>query len=243
MGVFGLAEIIMIASGKGGVGKSTLCLGLAAGFSASGQKVLILEADTGFRGLDIPLSLEQNALYDLGDLLEQRSTLEETLLRHSRCGIDLICAPNDPEYLPDRAKLTTLLAHLADRYDHILLDCGAGFGPVQSGLAACSTLGLVVTVPDRVAVRAAARVSLLLGQKGLQHQRLVINHIPPRLPQDQTIRDLDDVINLVGLQLIGAVPEGRLSGMPRREDGPAQEELFRIAERLMGRSSPLLLYR
>lgn len=237
-----MAEKILVASGKGGVGKSTVCLGLAAGLSSLGKTVLILEADTGFRGLDISLSVEDRALYDLGDLLEGRSRLEDTLLRHSRYGIELLCAPNDPEYLPDEDKLVHLLESIESRYTHILVDCGAGFGSLQARLARHCTQALVVTVPDPVPVRAATKVSALLHKNGLHNQRLVINRVPPRLPANGTLRDLDDVINLVGARLLGAIPEGKLVGVPQRTDGPAAEELFRMAERLSGKDTPLVLY-
>lgn len=239
-----MAERIMITSGKGGVGKSTVCLGVAAGLAAMGKRALILEADTGFRGLDISLSVQDKALYDLADLLEGRSTLGETLLRHSRTGVELICAPNDPEYLPNTNKLYRLLDELDERCDYLLIDCGAGFGPLQGRLAQRSNLAIIVTVPEQTAVRAAARTSLLLHKKGLSNQRLVINRIPRRLPEDAVIGDLDDVINLVGAQLIGAVPEGAVAGgMPRREDGLSAEELYRVAERLCGKQAELVIYR
>ncbi|MEG1777695.1 MAG: AAA family ATPase, partial [Angelakisella sp.] len=114
-----MGEKIMIASGKGGVGKSTVCLGLAAGLAARGHKVLILEADTGFRGLDISLSAEDRAMYDLADVLEDRCELDDALLRHSRLSIELLCAPNDPEYLPEKEKLQALFQKVGESYDYI----------------------------------------------------------------------------------------------------------------------------
>ncbi|MEG0541037.1 MAG: AAA family ATPase [Angelakisella sp.] len=239
-----MAEKIMFASGKGGVGKSTICLSLAAGLAARGHKVLIMEADTGFRGLDVSLSVDDRAMYDLSDVLDGRCMLDEALLCHSRYGIELLCAPNDPEYLPEPRQLAALLEAANPNYDYILIDCGAGFGPMQGRISRLSDMAILVTVPDRVAVRGAAHTSQLLHQKGMHRQRLIINRIPKVLRTSATIRDLDDVIDLVGAQLLGAVPEGVVTGIPTSQNSrqPAQEELDRIAQRLTGKYSELVLY-
>lgn len=239
-----VAEKIMIASGKGGVGKSTVCLGLGAGLSARGHRVLMVEADTGFRGLDISLSAQDRAMYDLSDVLEGRCELDDALLRHSRYPIELLCAPNDPEYLPEQAQLERLFSAADPHYDYILVDCGAGFGPMQGRICRLCDRAVVVTVPDEVSVRAAAHTSQLLHQKGLHSQRLIINRIPKVLSPSKTISDLDDVIDMVGAQLLGAVPEGIVTGIPTDQSSrqPPQEELDRVAGRIAGKYTPLLLH-
>lgn len=239
-----MAEKIMIASGKGGVGKSTVCLCLGAGLAVRGKKVLIIEADTGFRGLDITLALEDIALYDLSDILEKRCVLESALLRHNQYGMHLICAPNDPEYLPQDSDLTDFFNQVDQSYDYILVDCGAGFGAWQGKICRRCDLALVVTMPTAVAVRAAAHVSQLMLEKGLKNQRLIINRIPKKLPPSKTIYDLDDVIDLVGVQLIGAIPEDHVQGLQNEKNYklPAYMEMDRIAGRIMGQFSELLIY-
>lgn len=237
-----MAQKILVASGKGGVGKSTLCLGVAAGLAARGRTVLVLEADAGFRGLDISLAASASALYDLRDLMEGRSTLDDTILCHSRLGIHLVSAPADPECQPNPQRLAALMADLDSRYHTILVDCGAGFGNWQAAFARLCDRALVVTRPDPVSVRGAGQLSLLLQRRGLTSQRLVINRIPTRLPTAGDIQDLDDVIDRCGIQLLGAIPEGKLEGLPLRSGGHAQEELYRIAERLDGQPVPLVIW-
>lgn len=238
-----MAQRIMIVSGKGGAGKSTVCLGLAAGLASLGKRVLILEADTGFRGLDILLSLDDKAIYDLGDLLEGNSSIAETVLRHGRTGIDLICAPNDPEYLPHQGRFEELLGQLESSYDFVLFDCGAGFGAVQGLVTRLAQQALVVTLPTHTSVRAAAKVSALLHGKGVERQRLIINRIPKKPTGDQLFTDLDEVINLVGVRLVGAIPEGPMRPLPERGEGIAAEEMYRIAERLCGKRIELAILR
>lgn len=237
-----MAQKILVASGKGGVGKSTLCLGVAAGLAARGRAVLVLEADAGFRGLDLSLAASATALYDLRDLMEGRSSLSDTILCHSKLGVHLVCAPADPECQPQPQRLAALMADLDSRYHTILVDCGAGFGSWHAAFASLCDQAVVVTQPDPVSVRGTAQLSLLLHRRGLANQRLVINRVPPRLPKNGPIEDLDDVIDRCGVQLLGAIPEGRMEGLPLRNAGQPQEELYRIAERLDGQPAPLVIW-
>ena len=147
-----MAEKIMIVSGKGGVGKSTICTGIAAGLSVRGGRVLILETDNGFRGLDISLSVEDTAVYDLADVLESRCEIGDALLRHNRYGMELLCAPLDPSYLPREEQLKTLVLWADRNYDWLLTDCGAGFGRMETMLAGVCDQALIVTTPEPVAV-------------------------------------------------------------------------------------------
>ena len=87
----------MVASGKGGVGKSTLCAHVAAGLARRGKRVLILETDTGFRGLDLLLGLPARSIFDLSDVLEGRCSLEDALQVHEPTGLRVLLAPGDPE--------------------------------------------------------------------------------------------------------------------------------------------------
>ena len=239
-----MAEKIMIVSGKGGVGKSTICTGIAAGLSVRGGRVLILETDNGFRGLDISLSVEDTAVYDLADVLESRCEIGDALLRHNRYGMELLCAPLDPSYLPREEQLKTLVLWADRNYDWLLTDCGAGFGGMETMLVGVCDQALIVTTPEPVAVRCGGRVSALLHRAGLHQQRLVINRIPKVLRKSKNVRDLDDVIDLVGAQLLGAIPEAEELGMPSPDklSFPAYAELDHIARRLMGEDAELVLY-
>ena len=231
----------MVISGKGGVGKSSLCAGIAAGLCRRGKRVLLTEADMGFRSLDILLDMEGSTVYDLSDVTEGRYPPSAAIQLHRPTGIRLLPAAADPAYLPDQAALKILIQQAGQVFDFIFFDCGAGYGPVAAMLARLCGKALVVTTPEEAAVRAAGRVSGFLAREGLTFQRLAINMIPRTLTPTPAIRDLDDVIDLTGIQLIGALPREDAPPLPPRRSGSlARQEMDNIAGRLLGEDCELL---
>ena len=231
----------MVASGKGGVGKSTLCAHVAAGLARRGKRVLILETDTGFRGLDLLLGLPARSIFDLSDVLEGRCSLEDALQVHEPTGLRVLLAPGDPEYLPARERMAALFSWAGSRWDYVFADCGAGYGPLDGITARLCSGALLITLPDEISARGAAKVSGFLWKAGLTRQRLIINRVPRRLVPSPRVRDLDDVVDLAGVQLLGAVPEAPGLGPPaeRAPDTPAGRELDAIARRPLGARVPL----
>ncbi len=240
-----MAELILISSGKGGVGKTTVCAHLGVALARRGKRTLLVETDAGFRTMDLLFALEETVVFDLGDVLAGRCPPAEAVVRHPATGLSLILAPGDPVFGADADALGRFCAWAGAQYDCVLFDGSAGFGPLQRALAALCGLGLVVTLPEAAAARAGGRVSGLLRQSGLQRQRLIINRVPEQLPRGGEIRDLDDVINTVGVQLIGAVPDEPQLRPPGISMGDrlAGHELDRIARRLLGDEVDLVLFR
>lgn len=231
----------MVVSGKGGVGKSTLCVGVAAGLCRRGRRVLLIEGDMGFRTLDILLALEGNTVYDFSDVAQGRCAPASAILVHRPTGIRLLPAAADPGYLPAEEALRILCRQAGGVFDFILFDCGAGYGPLTAMLARTCRRALIVTTPEEAAVRAAGRVSGFAAGEGLIDQRLVINMIPRVLTPSPVIRDLDDVIDLAGVQLIGALPKEDIPPIPPGKGGMlARQEMDNIAGRLLGEDLELL---
>ena len=130
------------------------------------------------------------------------------------------------------------------RWDYVFADCGAGYGPLDGITARLCSGALLITLPDEISARGAAKVSGFLWKSGLTRQRLIINRVPRRLVPSPRVRDLDDVVDLAGVQLLGAVPEAPGLGPPaeRAPDTPAGRELDAIARRLLGERVPLELF-
>lgn len=237
--------MIIFASGKGGVGRSAVCAHLAAALARRGKRVLVLEACRGFRCMDILLGLPGQAVYDLSDALEGRCSLGEAIQAHEPSGLRVMLAPSDPEYLPAEDRLDALCRWADRRWDFVLADCAGGFGPMEELLARQAGLALVVTTPEEAAARCAAKTSALLARQGLANQRLIINCIPRDFLPTPAIRDLDDVIDQAGVQLLGAVPEQPGGLPPPGGEAPetlAGRELDAIARRLLGERAELVLY-
>lgn len=234
----------MIVSGKGGVGKSTLAAGVASCFARRGRRTLLAEAVCGFRGLELILGLDADTVFDLSDALEGRCSLGDALKVQEETQLRLLPGPNDPDYLPGPEKLDSFARWARDCWDAVFIDCPTGFSPFCRMLARRCQGAVLVTTPDEASARCAARLSALLAGEGLSRQRLVIGRVPGELRPTRAVRDLDDVIDLAGVQLLGAVPEhpGPLALGPSLADDPASREVDAIARRILGERAELVLY-
>lgn len=239
-----MSKIVLFASGTGGSGKSALCIHTAGGLARRGRRVLVVEAVPGFRGLELTLGLAGATVYDLADALEGRCSLGDAILTHPQTQLRLMPAPADPAYLPPKEKLDAFFAWARERWDHVLVDCPSGFPPILPLLARRASLGVLVAVPEELSARFAGVLSGLLAREGLKEQRLVINRVPREFTPGPVVRDLDDVIDLAGAQLLGAVPEVSHLPPPGEEPLPGLlgRELEAIVRRLLGERAELTLF-
>ena len=154
-------------------------------------------------------------------------------------------APEDPFYLPEEKRLSAFFSWGRERWDLLFIDAPPAFPPILPMLAKLCDLGILVTTPEEVAARFAGKTSVLLAREGLAAQRLVINRIPRDFVPTPALRDLDDVIDLCGVQLLGALPE-REGGLPPPGEEPLPgllgQELEAIARRLLGERAELALF-
>lgn len=230
-----MGQVITVASGKGGVGKSTVTAGLCATLAHAGKRVLAIDADAGLRGLDLLLGLEDEAVYDLSDVLSGRKRLTDAMIRHEGLGaLFFLAAPPTPEDPCITAQsLKNLFLHTGNAFDYILIDSPSGLGTLQAELADAADLVVLVTMPDPAAVRAAARASQVLGGE----QRLIVNRIEPKLIRDGVLPHIDSIIDTVAVRLIGLIPEDR--DAVRGKGEAAGIAMQNIALRLTGQHRPL----
>ncbi|MCI8600898.1 MAG: septum site-determining protein MinD [Oscillospiraceae bacterium] len=241
------AHVAAIASGKGGAGKTTLAVGLGTAAALAGRQVLAVEFDAGLRGMDLMLGLDR-VVYDLGDLLEGRCSISSALLAApGRPGFFVIAAPASLTGRMSLADIRLLINGLRPYFDLILLDMPAGLGfSVEAGLAAADSLLAVVT-PDPVCVRSGGVLVGRFAAAGFSRHRLVINRVDSRQIRRQAIKDLDEVIDGVGSQLIGVVPEdggvqlAAAAGMPVGCESGMVKVCGAIVRRMAGEYVPLLV--
>ncbi len=240
-----MGRVVLFASGKGGTGKSALCLHTAGALARRGHRVLVAEATPGFRGLEITLGLPGETVYDLSDALEGRCSLGDAILVHRETQLRLIPAPEDPAFLPREEKLSAFFSWARERWDFLLLDTLPGFSPLLPMAARGCDTGIFVTTPEEVAARATGKTAALLAREGLLDQRLVIDRVPRDFAPTPAVRDLDDIIDLCGVRLLGAVPE-REGGLPPPGEEPLPgllgQELEAIPRRLLGERAELALF-
>ena len=240
-----MAKTIFITSGKGGVGKSTVCTMLGAALSRQGSRVLMLETDCGLRNLDLMNGLENQVVYDLGDVLLGRCEPARAILKCPASeGLDLLPAAGSTRFQIPAGTLSRLISGLRDFYDYILLDCPAGFDDIFDAVLSVSDMGLVVVTPNLISVKDGAKAADLMEQAGVKEGRLIINMVPKRWQPTESLSDFDAIIDMVGLQLIGVVPiDNEMSeNLNRGRMGLYSEgvEVFdNIARRLKGKWIPL----
>ena len=241
------AHVAAIASGKGGAGKTTLTVGLGTAAALAGRQVLAIGVDAGLRGMDLMLGLDR-VVYDLGDLLEGRCSISSALLAvPKRPGFFVIAAPVSLMGKMSLADIRLLIGGLRPYFDLILLDMPAGLGfSTEASLAAADSLLAVVT-PDPVCVRGGGMLVGRLAAAGFSRHRLVINRVESRRIRRGAIRDLDEVIDGVGSQLIGVVPEdsgvsaAAAAGEPMDRESGLVKACGVIVRRMAGEYIPLLI--
>ena len=242
-----MGKILVVTSGKGGSGKSTIAAGLGYALVQRGKSVLLIDTDAGLRSLDLILGTSANTVYDLGDVLEG-SCEPYRAIQHVSYGekFDLIPAPQTGN-LPARPEdMVVLCRGLAQYYEYVIVDSPAGFGEGFRLAATAAQLALVVATPDPVCIRTAERAGRLGRSYGVEHSLLVINRYRPSLLQMGVVPDLDAVIDGTGLRLAAVIPDDDLvqlsasKGEPFCEKTPAATAFCNLASRLEGFEVPLM---
>jgi len=235
---------IFVASGKGGVGKTSLVAGIGSCLAAMGLRVLCIDADFGLGNLDILFGLTDKTALDLGDVLRGHAGLMEAAVRHSEIeGLYLLNAPLRMDGIEERS-FVALERFAAREFDYCFVDCSAGIGRGLEMAARGADMGIIVASPDFTSLRDAERAARIcedVGHKGLE-LKLVINRVRPKLMATGDMPNIDDAMDATGLPLLGVVPEDErvIASSNRSEplvlnhaDG-ASAAYLRIARRLTG---------
>jgi septum site-determining protein MinD len=201
---------IVITSGKGGVGKTTTTANLGMSIARLGYRVALIDADIGLRNLDLLLGLENRVLYTAMDIFEGDCRLDQALIRDKR--LKNLCllaiSKNRQRYNVTRQKMDTLIASIsALGYHFILIDCPAGIDIGFINAISPAQEALIVTTPEITAMRDADRVAGLLEANGIYNAKLLINRVRPDMIQRHDMMSVQDVQDVLGIPLLGAIPE------------------------------------
>ncbi len=244
-----MGTALVICSGKGGVGKSTLSVGIAYALEKNNKKVIILDCDAGLRTTDKITGIEEDLLFDMADVLKGNCTPSQATYKVKFCAeLYVMPAPEDASQEIKLSELKKITNMLKEHYDYVLLDCPAGVGDTFDSAVLCADEHIVVSTPDPVCVRSAMYVNNLLIKKGINRHRLLINRFSPKLFKEvDLIRDLDHVIDQTGIRLLGVVPEDSkmsaqiLKGTRPVSSAVGMQALSRVATRIMGENCPVIL--
>lgn len=235
-----MAARIVIASGKGGVGKSSFTAGLACALQNLGHNVLVVDCDIGLRSLDIILGVGADMLFTWGDIIAGRCSCDDALTR-TNCGCSLLCAPSEYVECFTAEAMRSMADEFEERFDYILFDSPAGIGNGFKLAAAAANSAIVVATPDSVCVRSGAVTADKLSSMGIKNIRLVINRFDKKATIKGKRLNIDDVIDSTCLRLIGVVPQDNMLSfnmtcgklLPKRS--PSASAFLRIASRLEGK--------
>ncbi|MDB9311468.1 septum site-determining protein MinD [Spirulina sp. CS-785/01] len=204
-----MTRIIVITSGKGGVGKTTITANLGTAIAKRGHKTVLIDADFGLRNLDLLLGLENRVVYTAMDAISGQCRLEQALIKDKRQP-NLVLLPaaqnrNKESINPEQMK--KLVAALGKVFDYIIVDCPAGIeGGFRNAIAAARE-AIIVTTPEVAAVRDADRVIGLLEANDIRRIHLVVNRIRPEMVQISDMMSVEDVLEILAIPLIGIVPD------------------------------------
>ncbi len=244
-------ECIVIASGKGGTGKTTITANVGAALAKRELTCLAIDADVGVRSLDLTLGLYDSALFDFSDVAEGRADLDSAVVEHpERHGLFLLPAPMSLQRIPfDALRRVTEMARASGRFDFVLIDAPAGLGAGFRRAAYAADRAVIVATSDMISLRSADQTASLLEEFGFADYRLVVNRVRPRMIAKNYMPNIDDAMDMAGLPLLGIVPEdeevlicGAL-GELLPERAPAAKAFANIAARLDAQEVPLMKLR
>lgn len=202
------SKVIVVTSGKGGVGKTTATANIGAYLSKIGKRVVLIDTDIGLRNLDISLGLENNIVYDLVDVLKGVCDISRALIKDKRFeGLYFIPAAQmcDKDAVSEE-QMEKLCLRLKNDFDFVIIDCPAGIEQGFKNAVAGAETAIVVTTPEISALRDADRVIGLLEESRIEEMYLLINRIMPDMIKKGDMLNIDDVIERLGINLIGIVP-------------------------------------
>lgn len=246
-----MGEVIVITSGKGGVGKTTTTANIGTGLALLGKKVVLVDADIGLRNLDVVMGLENRIVYDLVDVTQGICRLRQALIKDKRLDQELFLMP--AAQTKDKTAVTPeqmaeLCKELKKKFDYVLIDSPAGIEQGFKNAIAGAEKAIIVTTPEVSAVRDADRIIGLLEAAELYEPKLIINRIRQDMVKRGDMMDIDDMIDILAIDLLGVVPEDEKivistnKGEPAilDESSKAGQAYKNISRRILGEHVPLM---
>lgn len=243
-----MSEIIVITSGKGGVGKTTTSANVGTGLAILGKKVVLIDTDIGLRNLDVVMGLENRIVYNLVDVVEGNCRMKQALIKDKRYPnlFLLPSAQTRDKTAVTPGQMVKLVDDLREEFDYILLDCPAGIEQGFQNAIAGADRAIVVTTPEVSAIRDADRIIGLLEAADMGTIELIVNRIRADMVKRGDMMSLDDVMDILAVDIIGAVPDDEdivistNQGEPLVGMGtPAGQAYMDVCRRITGENVPL----
>lgn len=244
-----MSEVIVVTSGKGGVGKTTTTANVGTGLAMLKKKVVMIDTDIGLRNLDVVMGLENRIVYNLVDVIEGNCRIKQALIRDKKYD-SLYLMPSAQTkdknaVTPEQMKKLT--AELMEEFDYVILDCPAGIEQGFMNAIAGATRALIVTTPEVSAIRDADRIIGLLESNGIRDCKLIVNRLRPDLIKRGDMMSVEDVAEILAIDVIGAVPDDESVVISTNQGNPvvgnpslAGQAYLNICKRIVGEQVPFL---
>ena len=247
-----MSEVIVVTSGKGGVGKTTSTANIGMGLAQMDKRVVMIDTDIGLRNLDVILGLENRIIYNLVDVIEGTCRLKQALIRDKRYpGLFLLpSAQTRDKSSVSPEQMKKLVELMREDFDYIILDCPAGIEQGFQNAIAGADRALIVTTPEVAAIRDADRIIGLLESQQIGRMDLIVNRLRFDMIRNGEMMSLEDIMDILSVDLIGAVPDDENVVVSTNQGEPlvgrntmAGQAYANICLRLTGQEVPLLAER
>ena len=253
-----MARIIVVTSGKGGVGKTTTSASFASGLALAGHKTAVIDFDVGLRNLDLIMGCERRVVYDLINVIQGEANLNQALIKDKQCDNLFVLAASqtrDKDAL-SKAGVEQVLTDLAAMgFDFIVCDSPAGIETGALMAMHFADEALVVTNPEVSSVRDSDRILGMLasktrraieGKEAIREHLLITRYNPSRVDQGQML-SIEDIQDILRIPLIGVIPESESVLQASNQGTPAvhlkgsdvSEAYKDVVDRFLGHDKPM----
>jgi len=253
-----MARIVVVTSGKGGVGKTTTSASFASGLALAGKKTAVIDFDVGLRNLDLIMGCERRVVYDLINVIQGEANLHQALIKDKQCDNLFVLAASQTR---DKDALTQegvekVLKDLSEQgFDYIVCDSPAGIETGALMAMHFADEALVVTNPEVSSVRDSDRILGMLGSKtkrakdgsdAIKEHLLITRYNPNRVAGGQML-SLEDIQDILRIKLIGVIPESETvlqasnQGIPVIHDASSDvaQAYADVVARFLGEDKPM----
>lgn len=245
-----MGEVIVVTSGKGGVGKTTTSANIGAGLAIQGKNVVLIDTDIGLRNLDVVMGLENRIVFDIVDVVEGKCQARKALIKDRRFD-NLFLLPasqtrDKTSIVPEQMK--KICDELREEFDYVIVDCPAGIESGFKNAIAGASRAIIVTMPEVSAIRDADKIIGLLESAGLHNPTLIVNRIRKDMVKRGDMLDIHDIEEILGIRLIGIIPDDEQIIVSTNKGEPvvytdglmAAQAYKNIVRRILGENVPFM---
>ena len=204
-----MARRIVLTSGKGGVGKTTICANLGMSLARMGKRVVLVDVDIGLNNLDVVTGIENKIVFDIVDVIEGKCRVKQALVQDISLP-NLYIMPSAHSYNKARVNaenVKKVVEALSDYFDFVLIDCPAGIDEPFRRAVYGADEAIVVVTPHLSSMRDADKVIMMLDSFNIQSSSLVVNRVRGDMVLDKEMLPASKISSLLNLHLSGVIPE------------------------------------